>query len=100
FEVCDAFGGHEVDDTTAKAATHHPGAVNAFDPDRQPDQQVQFVATDLIVVAQTAVRFAHQTPEGGEVVSFESRRRIHHARVLADYMAAAAINHFGQLTAV
>src|SRR5262249_57382007 len=100
FEAWDASGGHEVNDATAKAAAHHPRAVNAFDPARQLDQQIKFVATDLIVVAQTAMRFAHQPPEGGEVVSFERRRRIHHARVLADYMAAAAINQFGQLAAV
>ncbi len=55
FEVRHGSGLHHADGATAEAAAGHACAVNAFDAECRIDQEIEFVATDFVIVLQAAV---------------------------------------------
>ena len=60
------------------------------------DQNVEFAAADLVVVAHADVRSVHQSPEFLDLAGVERGAGAQHAVVLGDDVAAAAESQFGQ----
>src|SRR5580700_2830003 len=51
---------HQIDGTAAKSTAHHAGTKHAGLLHGELDHEIEFTATDFIVVAKTVVRLTHQ----------------------------------------
>src|SRR6185312_9964184 len=99
-EVIHAVPLDQTDGTAAKTAARHSGAANARRGQRQIDHEIELGTAHLEVIPKAAVRFTHQHPESIEIALLQRLRRALHASVLADDVAAAAINRLGESIAI
>src|SRR5260370_39569634 len=78
----------QVDRAAAKSSASHSRANQSRLRGGDFHHQIEFLATDLIVVAQAAMRLLHQCAESLAVSSLEGINRVLHPRVFRDDVAA------------
>src|SRR5258708_22793650 len=87
---------HQIHRTTPESPSRHAGPIESLYLPRDVDQQVEFLATNFVIISQAEMRVVHQPSEGFHVMHSERCRRRCNPFIFADDMAAATIDRFWQ----
>src|ERR1700681_2457163 len=87
---------NEIDVASAKSPANDPCSDHSRLGTRNFDHHVQFGTTNLVVVAQAAMRFRHERPKRRKISLEECLRGLQYALVLGHNVTAAPVNHVRQ----
>jgi len=93
-------GFDEIDRAAAEAAAGHPRADDTGLRAGNFDHEVEFLAADFVIVAQAAMRVAHQATKPAEIAAIQSENGLLCALVFGDDMSATRVNRWIQQRAM
>src|SRR5260370_3435302 len=96
-EIAHGCGLYKIDGAAAKPSAGHTRANQSRLGLGNFHHQIEFLATDLIIVTEAAMRIAHQRPESFAISLVKCLDRASHAQVFCDDMVASCKNLWGKI---